>query len=310
MGSKIVAEVESLNKKISQIASKRVATETESQLVLKNLRQSIVKYEEKYGISLKGKTFDEIASKVRGEYDRVKKEVEEEYALSSKVVSLIEKGNVKEARVLLEQAELKKQGVTGVTRDEGVKEGSTVEPQEKGKADEPKVGGVTKVIPVEEEEIKTEVDTEAKQEATIVEEENTYVSPDDYEVDEDGFVGYGKSDSEMFKAAEDEGSEEDGFEEDTFSEDGDEFLDDEDSSDFDSDDDSDDNFDFDGDFGFGEFLGSEKEKSKTSEKKEEVKNSSSEDPISLDDAFSFDDEDDDGSSFGFGKMLEGSKFEV
>lgn len=104
MSQNIIEEVSKLNKKISQIATKRVSVEAESQIVMRNLKQSIVKYEQKYGVSLKGKTFDEISKLVHDEYDRVEAEVKSEYELASKVVGLIEKGNVKEARVLLEKA--------------------------------------------------------------------------------------------------------------------------------------------------------------------------------------------------------------
>lgn len=104
MSQNIIEEVSKLNKKISQIATKRVSVEAESQIVMRNLKQSIVKYEQKYGVSLKGKTFDEISKLVQAEYDRVEAEVKSEYDLASKVVGLIEKGNVKEARVILEKA--------------------------------------------------------------------------------------------------------------------------------------------------------------------------------------------------------------
>lgn len=104
MSQNIIEEVSKLNKKISQIATKRVSVEAESQIVMRNLKQSIVKYEQKYGVSLKGKTFDEISKLVHAEYDRVEAEVKSEYEMASKVVGLIEKGNVKEARVILEKA--------------------------------------------------------------------------------------------------------------------------------------------------------------------------------------------------------------
>lgn len=104
MSQNIIEEVSKLNKKISQIATKRVSVEAESQIVMRNLKQSIVKYEQKYGVSLKGKTFDEISKLVHAEYDRVETEVKSEYEMASKVVGLIEKGNVKEARVILEKA--------------------------------------------------------------------------------------------------------------------------------------------------------------------------------------------------------------
>lgn len=104
MSSKIIEQVEQLNKKITQISNKRVEAEAESKMLLRNLKQGIEEYEKKYGVSLKGKNFDEIAKLVMEEYNTVKQAVEEEYALSSKVVDLIEKGNVKEAKALLEKA--------------------------------------------------------------------------------------------------------------------------------------------------------------------------------------------------------------
>jgi hypothetical protein len=333
MASKIVEEVESLNKRITQIASKRVAAETESQLVLRNLRQSIVEYGEKYGVSLKGKNFKETSDLVRAEYERVKEEVEREYELSSKVVSLIEKGNVKEARMLLEKAEKpeKKEEAPAEEAEpvKGEESGEKVQVQKPIETkEEPKVHHVEKPVaeksvvenPAEKPVVEVQKPTSHATVAPKVEKPahtpvargiNIYVTQDEATVDNRGFYHYdtkklssGKSVSKPVAMTEEVEEVEEVDEVEEVKETVDTTLP-ADDDDFGFDDD---------DFGFGEFLGSSDKKEV---KKEEKPNKKAEEkveddePISLSDAFSFDDDDDDdGSSFGFGKMLQGSKFEV
>lgn len=271
MSSKIIEQVEQLNKKITQISNKRVEAEAESKMLLRNLKQGIEEYEKKYGVSLKGKNFDEIAKLVMEEYNTVKQAVEEEYALSSKVVDLIEKGNVKEAKALLEKARAEN------WEDDGESE-KVAEEAEKTKQVAEK--------PVEVEE--------------KVEEKEVQVAED---AEEDDFV---EEDEDLDDAEDSEDESEDGldFEEPVMKE----------SAKVPEEDDDDDM-----DFGFS--FGDEddkpvKEKKDEPVKKEEQKVSEpvkekKDDVVSLDNAFSFDDDDDDNGDFmGFGKILSGSKFEV
>lgn len=271
MSSKIIEQVEQLNKKITQISNKRVEAEAESKMLLRNLKQGIEEYEKKYGVSLKGKNFDEIAKLVMEEYNTVKQAVEEEYALSSKVVGLIEKGNVKEAKALLEKARAEN------WEDDGESE-KVAEEAEKNKQVAEK--------PVEVEE--------------KVEEKEEQVAED---VEEDDFA---EEDEGLDDAEDSEDESEDGldFEEPVMKE----------SAKVPEEDDDDDM-----DFGFN--FGDEddkpvKEKKEEPVKKEEQKVSEpvkekKDDVVSLDNAFSFDDDDDDNGDFmGFGKILSGSKFEV
>lgn len=253
MSSKIIEQVEQLNKKITLISTQRVEVEAEAKMLLKNLKQGIEEYEKKYGVSLKGKNFDEISKLVMEEYNTVKQAVEEEYALSSKVVDLIEKGNVKEAKALLEKARAEN------WEDDG-----------------------------ESEKVAEEA------------EKNKQVAED---AEEDDFV---EEDEDLDDAEDSEDESEDGldFEEPVMKE----------SAKVPEEDDDDDM-----DFGFN--FGDEddkpvKEKKEEPVKKEEQKVSEpvkekKDDVVSLDNAFSFDDDDDDNGDFmGFGKILSGSKFEV
>ena len=271
MSSKIIEQVEQLNKKITQISNKRVEAEAESKMLLRNLKQGIEEYEKKYGVSLKGKNFDEIAKLVMEEYNTVKQAVEEEYALSSKVVDLIEKGNVKEAKALLEKARAEN------WEDDGESE-KVAEEAEKNKQVAEKPAEVEEKV--EEKEVQVVEDAE-----------------------EDDFV---EEDEGLDDAEDSEDESEDGldFEEPVMKE----------SAKVPEEDDDDDM-----DFGFN--FGDEddkpvKEKKEEPVKKEEQKVSEpvkekKDDVVSLDNAFSFDDDDDDNGDFmGFGKILSGSKFEI
>ena len=102
MKSEIAVKVEQLNKRIADISRKRVAAMAEAQVIERNLKSGIDAYEEKYGVSLSGNTIEEMSKLVKDEYEKVKSAVEREYALSARVVGLIENGKVAEARKLLE----------------------------------------------------------------------------------------------------------------------------------------------------------------------------------------------------------------
>lgn len=280
MSSKIIEQVEQLNKKITQISNKRVEAEAESKMLLRNLKQGIEEYEKKYGVSLKGKNFDEIAKLVMEEYNTVKQAVEEEYALSSKVVDLIEKGNVKEAKALLEKARDEN------WEDDGEAEKAVETSEEKEQVVEKPIENPVEK-PVEKvEEVKEEQVTEP-------------VEEDDFPEEDDGFG--------EVEASEGDSEDDLDFEEPVMKEPV--------KAPADEDDDDDDM-----DFGFNfedDSDKSVKEKKEESVKKEEQKaaepvKEKRDDVVSLDNAFSFDDDDDDdnGDFMGFGKILSGSKFEV
>lgn len=273
MSSKIIEQVEQLNKKITQISNKRVEAEAESKMLLRNLKQGIEEYEKKYGVSLKGKNFDEIAKLVMEEYNTVKQAVEEEYALSSKVVDLIEKGNVKEAKALLEKARAEN------WEDDGEAEKVAEEAETNEQVVEKPVEDVEKV---EEKEEQAAEDSEEDDFAE--EDEDTDDVEDSEDESEDGLDFEEPVMKEPVKVPEDEEDDDDDM-----------------------------------DFGFN--FGDEddkpvKEKKDDPVKKEEQKVSEpvkekKDDVVSLDNAFSFDDDDDDNGDFmGFGKILSGSKFEV
>lgn len=261
MSSKIIEQVEKLNKKITLISTQRVEVEAEAKMLLKNLKQGIEEYEKKYGVSLKGKNFDEISKLVMEEYNTVKQAVEEEYALSSKVVDLIEKGNVKEAKALLEKARAEN------WEDDGESEKVAEKPVE-----------------VEEkvEEKEEQVAEDAEEDDFAEEDEGTDDVEDSEDESEDGLDFEEPVMKESAKVPEE---------------------------------DDDDDMDF--GFSFGDEDDKPvKEKKEEHVKKEEQKVSEpvkekKDDVVSLDNAFSFDDDDDDNGDFmGFGKILSGSKFEV
>lgn len=300
MSSKIIEQVEQLNKKITQISNKRVEAEAESKMLLRNLKQGIEEYEKKYGVSLKGKNFDEIAKLVMEEYNTVKQAVEEEYALSSKVVDLIEKGNVKEAKALLEKARAEN---WEDDEDKGteVQEKATEKPVEKP---------VEKVEPVKAEEKMAEPvedDEDEGWEETGTEFDDMPDNSVETETDGDDEVDFG---SEM-------SMDDDDFEEPTVEEPVKAMTKEvkESKSTPVVDDDDEDDMDF--GFNFGDENEDPVNVKKEATVKEEPKaaepvKEKKDDIVSLDNAFSFDDDDNDdnGDFMGFGKILSGSKFEV
>lgn len=270
MSSKIIEQVEQLNKKITLISTQRVEVEAEAKMLLKNLKQGIEEYEKKYGVSLKGKNFDEISKLVMEEYNTVKQAVEEEYALSSKVVDLIEKGNVKEAKALLEKARAEN------WEDDGESE-KVAEEAEKNKQVAEK--------PVEVEE--------------KVEEKEEQVAED---AEEDDFV---EEDEVLDDAEDSEDESEDGldFEEPVMKESAKVPEEDDDDMDFGF------SFGDEDDKPVKEKKEEpvKKEEQKVSEPVKEKKDDvvSLDNAFSFDD-----DDDDNGDFMGFGKILSGSKFEV
>lgn len=280
MSSKIIEQVEQLNKKITLISTQRVEVEAEAKMLLRNLKQGIEEYEKKYGVSLKGKNFDEISKLVMEEYNTVKQAVEEEYALSSKVVDLIEKGNVKEAKALLEKARAEN------WEEDGEAEKAVETSEEKEQVVEKPIENPVEK-PVEKvEKVKEEQVTEPVKEDDFPEEDDGFGEVEGFEGDSEDDLDFEEPVmKEPVKAPAAEDDDEDDM-----------------------------------DFGFNfedESDKSVKEKKEEPVKKEEQKaaepvKKKKDDVVSLDNAFSFDDDDDDdnGDFMGFGKILSGSKFEV
>lgn len=301
MSSKIIEQVEQLNKKITQISNMRVEAEAESKMLLRNLKQGIEEYEKKYGVSLKGKNFDEIAKLVMEEYNTVKQAVEEEYALSSKVVDLIEKGNVKEAKALLEKARAENwedDEDKGTEVQEKATEKSMEKPVEKVET----VKAEEKMAePVEDDEDEGWEETGSEFDDMPDDSVETETDGDDDEVDFGSEMSMDDDDfeeptvEEPVKAASKEVKESKSTP----------VVDDDDEDDM--------------DFGFN--FGDENEDPVNAKKEATVKEEpkaaepvkeKKDDVVSLDNAFSFDDDDNDdnGDFMGFGKILSGSKFEV
>ena len=299
MSSKIIEQVEQLNKKITQISNMRVEAEAESKMLLRNLKQGIEEYEKKYGVSLKGKNFDEIAKLVMEEYNTVKQAVEEEYALSSKVVDLIEKGNVKEAKALLEKARAEN------WEDDGEEKGTEVQEKATEKPVEKPVEKAETVKPEEKMSEPVEDDEDEGWEETGTEFDDMPDDSVETETDEDDEVDFG---SEM-------SMDDDDFEEPTVEEPVKAKEVKETKSTPVVDDDDEDDMDF--GFNFGDENEEPVNVKKEATVKEETKaaepvKEKKDDVVSLDNAFSFDDDDNDdnGDFMGFGKILSGSKFEV
>ena len=270
MSSKIIEQVEQLNKKITQISNKRVEAEAESKMLLRNLKQGIEEYEKKYGVSLKGKNFDEIAKLVMEEYNTVKQAVEEEYALSSKVVDLIEKGNVKEAKALLEKARAEN------WEDDGESEKVAEEAKTNEQVVEKQVEAVEEV-----EEKEEQVAEDAEEDDFAEEDEDTDDVEDSEDESEDGLDFEEPVVKEPVKVPEEDDDDMDfGF-----------------------------NFGDEDDKPVKEKKGEpvKKEEQKVSEPVKEKKDDvvSLDNAFSFDD-----DDDDNGDFMGFGKILSGSKFEV
>lgn len=94
-------EIKVLNDKIEKIQVQRTKAETKREVLMSRLESEISKYEEEYGVSLKGATLKDTVKAISVEQKKVSKGIEEEYNLKLKVVSAIESGNIEEANSLL-----------------------------------------------------------------------------------------------------------------------------------------------------------------------------------------------------------------
>lgn len=94
-------DVESLNKRIEDLNTKRTKAETRQEVLLSKLQEEIESYKESYGVNLNGKNYTEISKKVSKEAKEVTSQVEEEYKLKLQVVQAIDDGDYEKARKLL-----------------------------------------------------------------------------------------------------------------------------------------------------------------------------------------------------------------
>lgn len=101
MGNVTVNEVQNLNKRIEKLNTERTRVESQSELLKKQLNELISEYASDFGTDLHGKTLSECKNLIMAESKKVFDAVKEEYDLKEKIVSLIEKGDIDEANILL-----------------------------------------------------------------------------------------------------------------------------------------------------------------------------------------------------------------
>ena len=96
-----VEQVKVLNGKISEIQKERTKVETKKEMLLAKLNDELAKYEKEYGVSLKGANLDCICNMGNAEREKVVSAVKQEYTLKLKVVEAINSGDIKTANELL-----------------------------------------------------------------------------------------------------------------------------------------------------------------------------------------------------------------
>ena len=101
-GNITVKEIEELNKRIEVWMKKRTSIEAERTVLHRNLTDAIAEYSKEYGKDLSGSSMKEMAANIENEYNAVSAEMSKEYSLASKVVALLDQGNVEEAQRLLD----------------------------------------------------------------------------------------------------------------------------------------------------------------------------------------------------------------
>ena len=102
MATKVTVEsIKELNKRIEKNNVLRTKTETQIEMLKKDLSSQINEYKRKYGVDLQGKSFKETASNISNEAKATVDAVQEEYELKEKVVNAIESGDIALASKLL-----------------------------------------------------------------------------------------------------------------------------------------------------------------------------------------------------------------
>ena len=102
MATKVTVEsIKELNKRIEKNNVLRTKTETQIEMLKKDLSSQINEYKRKYGVDLHGKSFKETAGNISSEAKATVDAVQEEYELKEKVVHAIESGDIALASKLL-----------------------------------------------------------------------------------------------------------------------------------------------------------------------------------------------------------------
>ena len=96
-----VRNIQILNNKIENINKERIKVETQMRMLKDQIFKDLKDYSSKYGVDLSGNSLAEISKNISREAKRVRAEVNAEYELKEKIVSLIESGNIDEANKLL-----------------------------------------------------------------------------------------------------------------------------------------------------------------------------------------------------------------
>lgn len=96
-----VRNIQILNNKIENINKERIKVETQMRMLKDQIFKDLKDYSSKYGVDLSGDSLAEISKNISREAKRVRAEVNAEYELKEKIVSLIESGNIDEANRLL-----------------------------------------------------------------------------------------------------------------------------------------------------------------------------------------------------------------
>ena len=96
-----VRNIQILNNKIENINKERIKVETQMRMLKDQIYKDLKDYSSKYGVDLSGDSLVEISKNISREAKRVRAEVNAEYELKEKIVSLIESGNIDEANRLL-----------------------------------------------------------------------------------------------------------------------------------------------------------------------------------------------------------------
>lgn len=101
MATVTVEDVQTLNKRIKNLQDQKVANDSRKKLHTEQLQAQTSTYKERYGVDLWGKNISEITAKVQAEGLQEKAALDKQVALSLQVVTLLESGDIKAARVLL-----------------------------------------------------------------------------------------------------------------------------------------------------------------------------------------------------------------
>ena len=133
-----VEDVISLNERIESINVKRTKIETQQEMLRKRLEGEVAEYEKAYGVSLKGKDLNSTIDNIRKEANKVHSKIKEEYEFKSKLVGLIEDGDIEGANKMLGIESPKEGGAVEATSADVKGVSSTTAPESTGieKSDE------------------------------------------------------------------------------------------------------------------------------------------------------------------------------